>query len=164
MLDIKFIRENPELVKENIRKKFQNQKLELVDKIIEMDVRLRAIKTEVENLRAKRNSTSKQIGLLMKQGKRDEAEAVKKEVALDGDRITQLTDEENKLGEELTQTVMVLPNIIDASVPVGKDDSENVERERFGEPAVPDFEIPYHTEIMERLNGIDLDKIGRAHV
>ena len=162
MLDIKFIRENPELVKENIRKKFQDQKLELVDKVIEMDVRLRAIKTEVENLRAKRNSTSKQIGLLMKQGKREEAEAVKKEVALDGDRITQLTDEENKLGEELTQTVMVLPNIIDASVPVGKDDSENVERERFGEPAVPDFEIPYHTEIMERLGGIDLDSARRV--
>ena len=162
MLDIKFIRENPELVKENIRKKFQDRKLELVDKVIEMDVRLRAIKTEVENLRAKRNSTSKQIGLLMKEGKRDEAEAVKKEVALDGDRIAQLTDEENKLGEELTQTVMVLPNIIDASVPVGKDDSENVERERFGEPAVPDFEIPYHTEIMERLGGIDLDSARRV--
>ncbi|MBQ9338630.1 MAG: serine--tRNA ligase [Lentisphaeria bacterium] len=162
MLDIKFIRENPELVKENIRKKFQDQKLELVDKVIAMDVRLRAIKTEVENLRAKRNSTSKQIGLLMKQGKRDEAEAIKKEVALDGDKIAQLTDEENKLGEELTQTVMVLPNIIDASVPVGKDDSENVERERFGEPKVPDFEIPYHTEIMERLGGIDLDSARRV--
>jgi len=162
MLDIKFIRENPEIVKENIRKKFQDQKLELVDKVIEMDVRLRAIKTEVENLRAKRNSTSKQIGLLMKQGKREEAEAIKKEVALDGDRITQLTDEENKLGEELTKTVMILPNIIDASVPVGKDDSQNVERERFGEPKVPDFEIPYHTEIMERLNGIDLDSARRV--
>ena len=162
MLDIKFIRENPEIVKENIRKKFQDQKLELVDKVIEMDVRLRAIKTEVENLRAKRNSTSKQIGLLMKQGKRDEAEAIKKEVALDGDRITQLTDEENKLGEELTKTVMVLPNIIDASVPIGRDDSQNVERERFGEPKVPDFEIPYHTEIMERLEGIDLDSARRV--
>ena len=162
MLDIKFIRENPELVKENIRKKFQDRKLELVDKVIEMDVRLRAIKTEVENLRAKRNSTSKQIGLLMKQGKRDEAEAIKKEVALDGDRITQLTDEENKLGEELTKTVMVLPNIIDASVPIGRDDSQNVERERFGEPKVPDFEIPYHTEIMERLEGIDLDSARRV--
>ena len=162
MLDIKFIRENPEIVKENIRKKFQDQKLELVDKVIEMDVRLRAIKTEVENLRAKRNSTSKQIGLLMKQGKREEAEAIKKEVALDGDRITQLTDEENKLGEELTKTVMVLPNIIDASVPVGKDDSQNVERERFGEPRVPDFDIPYHTEIMERLEGIDLDSARRV--
>ena len=162
MLDIKFIRENPEIVKENIRKKFQDQKLELVDKVIEMDVRLRAIKTEVESLRAKRNSTSKQIGLLMKEGKRDEAEAVKKEVALDGDKITALTDEENKLGEELTKTVMVLPNIIDASVPIGKDDSQNVERERFGEPKVPDFEIPYHTEIMEKLNGIDLDSARRV--
>ena len=162
MLDIKFIRENPEIVKENIRKKFQDQKLELVDKVIEMDVRLRAIKTEVENLRAKRNSTSKQIGLLMKQGKRDEAEAIKKEVALDGDKITALTEEENNLGEELTKTVMVLPNIIDASVPIGRDDSQNVERERFGEPKVPDFEIPYHTEIMERLNGIDLDSARRV--
>ena len=162
MLDIKFIRENPEIVKENIRKKFQDQKLELVDKVIEMDVRLRAIKTEVESLRAKRNSTSKQIGLLMKEGKREEAEAVKKEVALDGDKITALPDEENKLGEELTKTVMVLPNIIDASVPIGKDDSQNVERERFGEPKVPDFEIPYHTEIMEKLNGIDLDSARRV--
>ena len=162
MLDIKFIRENPEIVKENIRKKFQDQKLELVDKVIEMDVRLRAIKTEVESLRAKRNSTSKQIGLLMKEGKRDEAEAVKKEVALDGDKITALTDEENKLGEELTKTVMVLPNIIDSSVPIGTDDSQNVERERFGEPKVPDFEIPYHTEIMERLSGIDLDSARRV--
>ena len=162
MLDIKFIRENPEIVRENIRKKFQDQKLELVDKVIEMDVRLRAIKTEVENLRAKRNSASKQIGLLMKQGKRDEAEAVKQEVALDGDRITALTGEENTLGEELTKTVMILPNIIDSSVPIGKDDSQNVERERFGEPRVPDFEIPYHTEIMERLNGIDLDSARRV--
>ena len=162
MLDIKFIRENPEIVKENIRKKFQDQKLELVDKVIDMDVRLRAIKTEVESLRAKRNSASKQIGLLMKEGKRDEAEAVKKEVALEGDKITALTDEENKLGEELTQTLMVLPNIIDASVPIGKDDSQNVERERFGEPKVPDFEIPYHTEIMEKLNGIDLDSARRV--
>jgi len=162
MLDIKFIQENPEIVKENIRKKFQDQKLELVDKVIEMDVRLRAIKTEVESLRAKRNSTSKQIGLLMKEGKREEAEAVKKEVALDGDKITALTDEENQLGEELTKTVMVLPNIIDASVPIGKDDSQNVERERFGEPKVPDFEIPYHTEIMEKLNGIDLDSARRV--
>ncbi len=162
MLDIKFIRENPEIVKENIRKKFQDQKLELVDKVIEMDVRLRAIKTEVESLRAKRNSTSKQIGLLMKEGKREEAEAVKKEVALDGDKITALTEEENQLGEELTKTVMVLPNIIDSSVPIGKDDSQNVERERFGEPKVPDFEIPYHTEIMEKLNGIDLDSARRV--
>ena len=162
MLDIKFIRENPEIVKENIRKKFQDQKLELVDKAIEMDVRLRAIKTEVENLRAQRNTASKQIGALMKQGKRDEAEAIKKEVALDGDKITQLTEEENKVGDELTRILMVLPNIIDASVPIGKDDSQNVERERFGEPKVPDFEIPYHTEIMERLSGIDLDSARRV--
>ena len=162
MLDIKFIRENPEIVKANIRKKFQDQKLELVDKVIEMDVRLRSIKTEVENLRAKRNSTSKQIGLLMKQGKRDEAEAVKQEVAQDGDKITSLTEEENRVGEELTKDLMVLPNIIDSSVPIGKDDSQNVERERFGVPKVPDFEIPYHTEIMEKLNGIDLDSARRV--
>ena len=162
MLDIKFIRENPEIVRENIRKKFQDQKLELVDKVIEMDVRLRAIKTEVENLRAKRNAASKQIGLLMKQGKRDEAEAVKQEVAQDGDKITSLTEEENRVGEELTKDLMVLPNIIDSSVPIGKDDSQNVERERFGEPKVPDFEIPYHTEIMEKLNGIDLDSARRV--
>ena len=162
MLDIKFIRENPEIVRENIRKKFQDQKLELVDKVIEMDVRLRAIKTEVENLRAKRNAASKQIGLLMKQGKRDEAEAVKQEVAQDGDKITSLTEEENRVGEELTKDLMVLPNIIDSSVPIGKGDSQNVERERFGEPKVPDFEIPYHTEIMEKLNGIDLDSARRV--
>ncbi|MBO7147302.1 MAG: serine--tRNA ligase [Lentisphaeria bacterium] len=162
MLDIKFIRENPEIVKENIRKKFQDQKLDLVDKAIELDVRFRAIKTEVENLRSKRNAVSKQIGALMAQGKKAEAEEVKKQIALDAEKITALTEEEKTVEEELTKTVMVLPNIIDDSVPVGKDDSENVERERFGEPVVPDFEIPYHTEIMENLAGIDLDSARRV--
>ena len=162
MLDIKLIRENPELVKENIRKKFQDGKLALVDKVLELDRRNRAIKTEVEQLRAKRNAASKQIGALMGQGKRDEAEAVKKEVALDGDRITELTAEQGKVDEEILNAMMVIPNIIDASVPIGKDDSENVEVERFGEPKVPDFEIPYHTEIMEKLGGLDLDSARRV--
>ena len=162
MLDIKLIRENPELVKENIRKKFQDGKLALVDKVLELDRRNRAIKTEVEQLRAKRNAASKQIGALMGQGKRDEAEAVKKEVALDGDRITELTAEQGKVDEEILNAMMVIPNIIDASVPIGKDDSENVEVERFGEPKVPDFEIPYHTEIIEKLGGLDLDSARRV--
>ena len=162
MLDIKLIRENPELVKENIRKKFQDGKLELVDKVLELDQRNRAIKTEVEQLRAKRNAASKQIGALMGQGKRDEAEAVKKEVAQDGDRITELTAEQAKVDEEILKAMMVIPNIIDASVPIGKDDSENVEVQRFGEPKVPDFEIPYHTEIMEKLGGLDLDSARRV--
>lgn len=162
MLDIKFVRENPEAVKENIRKKFQEQKLEIVDRVLEEDVRLRSIKTEVESLRAKRNAASKQIGALMKEGKKAEAEEVKKEVALEGDRITALTEEEKQVGEDLTKNMMTLPNMIDASVPIGRDDSQNVERERFGEPKVPDFEIPYHTEIMERLSGIDLDSARRV--
>ena len=151
MLDIRLIRENPELVKENIRKKFQDGKLELVDKVLELDQRNRAIKTEVEQLRAKRNAASKQIGALMGQKKHEEAEAVKK--AQDGDRIAELTAEQAKVDEEILKAMMVIPNIIDASVPIGKDDSENVEVQRFGEPKVPDFEIPYHTEIMEKLGG-----------
>ena len=162
MLDIKFVRENPELVKENIRKKFQDHKLPLVDQVIAEDVRLRAIKTEVETLRSQRNAASKQIGALMKQGKKEEAAAVKEEMAKSADRITALTAEEATLSEELTQHMMTLPNIIDSSVPVGKDDSENVEVERFGTPAVPSFEIPYHTEIMEKLDGIDLDSARRV--
>ncbi len=162
MLDIKLIRENPELVKENIRKKFQDGKLELVDKVLELDQRNRALKTEVEQLRAKRNTASKQIGALMGQGKREEAEAVKKEVAQDGDRIAELTAEQAKVDEEILKAMMVIPNIIDASVPIGKDDSENVEVQRFGEPKVPDFEIPYHTEIMEKLGGLDLDSARRV--
>lgn len=162
MLDIRLIRENPELVKENIRKKFQDGKLELVDKVLELDQRNRAIKTEVEQLRAKRNAASKQIGALMGQKKHEEAEAVKKEVAQDGDRIAELTAEQAKVDEEILKAMMVIPNIIDASVPIGKDDSENVEVQRFGEPKVPDFEIPYHTEIMERLGGLDLDSARRV--
>ena len=162
MLDIRLIRENPELVKENIRKKFQDGKLELVDKVLELDQRNRAIKTEVEQLRAKRNAASKQIGALMGQKKHEEAEAVKKEVAQDGDRITELTAEQAKVDEEILKAMMVIPNIIDASVPIGKDDSENVEVQRFGEPKVPDFEIPYNTEIMEKLGGLDLDSARRV--
>ena len=162
MLDIRLIRENPELVKENIRKKFQDGKLELVDKVLELDQRNRAIKTEVEQLRAKRNAASKQIGALMGQKKHEEAEAVKKEVAQDGDRITELTAEQAKVDEEILKAMMVIPNIIDASVPIGKDDSENVEVQRFGEPKVPDFEIPYHTEIMEKLGGLALDSARRV--
>lgn len=162
MLDIRLIRENPELVKENIRKKFQDGKLELVDKVLELDQRNRAIKTEVEQLRAKRNAASKQIGALMGQKKHEEAEAVKKEVAQDGDRIAELTAEQAKVDEEILKAMMVIPNIIDASVPIGKDDSENVEVQRFGEPEVPDFEIPYHTEIMEKLGGLDLDSARRV--
>lgn len=162
MLDIRLIRENPELVKENIRKKFQDGKLKLVDKVLELDQRNRAIKTEVEQLRAKRNAASKQIGALMRQKKHEEAEAVKKEVAQDGDRIAELTAEQAKVDEEILKAMMVIPNIIDASVPIGKDDSENVEVQRFGEPEVPDFEIPYHTEIMEKLGGLDLDSARRV--
>ena len=162
MLDIKFVRENPEKVKENIRKKFQDAKLPLVDEVIALDEKLRAIKTEVEQLRSKRNTVSKQIGALMGQGKKEEAAALKEEIGKDGARITELTAEEGKVAEELTNKLMVIPNIIDDSVPVGKDDSCNVELERFGEPLVPAFPIPYHTEIMEKLNGIDLDAARRV--
>ncbi|MBP5225090.1 MAG: serine--tRNA ligase, partial [Lachnospiraceae bacterium] len=162
MLDIKFVRENPEAVRENIRKKFQDQKLPLVDEVLALDQRNREIKVEVEDLRAKRNRLSKQIGSLMGQGKRDEANAVKEEVAADGARIDELSAEEKTVEEELLKRMMIIPNIIDPSVPIGKDDSENVEIEKFGEPVVPAFEIPYHTEIMERFNGIDLDAAWRG--
>ncbi|MBQ6678706.1 MAG: serine--tRNA ligase [Lachnospiraceae bacterium] len=162
MLDIRFVRENPELVKENIRKKFQDAKLPLVDEVIALDKRNREIKGEVESLRAKRNKLSKQIGALMAQGKREEAEAVKAEIGRDAERVDVLSAEEKDVEAELLQKMMVIPNIIDPSVPVGKDDSENVELERFGEPVVPDFEIPYHTEIMESFNGIDLDAARRV--
>ena len=162
MLDIKFVRENPEAVRENIRKKFQDQKLPLVDEVLALDQRNREIKVEVEDLRAKRNRLSKQIGSLMGQGKRDEANAVKEEVAADGARIDELSAEEKTVEEELLKRMMIIPNIIDPSVPIGKDDSENVEIEKFGEPVVPAFEIPYHTEIMERFNGIDLDAARRV--
>ena len=151
MLDIKFVRENPEVVKQNIRNKFQDSKLELVDKVLELDKENREIKQEVEALRAERNKISKQIGALMGQGKREEAEEVKKQVAASGERIEELSKREKEVEEELLKDMMVIPNIIDPSVPIGKDDSENVEIEKFGEPVVPDFEVPYHTEIMEAL-------------
>ena len=162
MLDIKFVRENPEIVKQNIRNKFQDNKLELVDKVIELDKENREIKQEVEALRAERNKTSKQIGALMAQGKKEEAEEVKKQVAASGTRIEELSTREKEVEEELLKDMMVIPNIIDPSVPIGKDDSENVEIEKFGEPVVPDFEIPYHTEIMESFNGIDLDSARKV--
>ena len=162
MLDIKFVRENPEVVKQNIRNKFQDKKLPLVDEVIELDKRNREIKQEVEALRAERNKLSKQIGGLMKQGKKEEAEEVKRQVAASADRINELSAEEAEVEEKLKNNMMVIPNIIDPSVPIGKDDSENVEIERFGEPVVPDFEIPYHTEIMEAFNGIDLDSARKV--
>ena len=162
MLDIKFIRENPELVKENIRKKFQDSKLELVDQLLALDIENRKIKQEVEDLRSQRNKISKQIGALMGQGKREEAEEVKKQVASMGDRIDELSVREKQVEEESLKIRMVIPNIIDPSVPIGKDDSENVEVERFGDPIVPDYEIPYHTDIMESFNGIDLDSARRV--
>ena len=162
MLDIRFVRENPELVKENIRKKYQEEKLHLVDEVIALDAENRSIKGEVEALRASRNKLSKEIGALMAQGKKEEAEAVKAEVAKDAARVDELSEREKEVEAELLQKMMVIPNIIDPSVPIGKDDSENVEIERFGEPVVPDFEIPYHTEIMESFNGIDLDSARRV--
>ncbi len=162
MLDIKFVRENPDVVKENIKKKFQDQKLPLVDEVIAIDSELRASKTEADELRANRNKTSKEIGGLMAQGKKDEAEAAKKKVTEFADRLAALEVKENELSEKLTKIMMVIPNIIDPSVPIGKDDSENVELERFGEPVVPDFEVPYHTDIMEKLNGIDLDSARKV--
>ena len=157
MLDLRFVRENPELVKENIKKKFQDNKLELVDEVIALDVENRTLKVEVENLRAERNKLSKEIGNLMKQGKREEAEVIKIKVAEGADRIAELDKKEIEIEEKIKTIMMTLPNIIDPSVPIGKDDSENVEVEKFGEPIVPDFEIPYHTDIMSKLNGIDLD-------
>ena len=162
MLDIKFVRENPEIVKQNIRNKFQDKKLPLVDEVLELDKRNREIKQEVEALRAERNKLSKEIGGLMKQGKKEEAEEVKRQVAASADRINELSAEEAEVEEKLKTNMMVIPNIIDPSVPIGKDDSENVEIERFGAPVVPDFEIPYHTEIMESFNGIDLDSARKV--
>ena len=162
MLDIKFLRENPDVVKENIKKKFQERKLVLVDEVIELDKKNREIKQEVQQLQANRNKTSKMIGKLMGQGKRDEAMAIKEQIAQEGARIDELTAEEKNVEEEIKKRMMVIPNIIDESVPIGKDDSENVEVTKYGEPVVPDFEIPYHTEIMERFNGIDLEAAGRV--
>ena len=162
MLDIKFLRENPEIVKQNIRNKFQDQKLGLVDEVIELDAQKRAAQQEADNLRAERNKLSKQIGALMGQGKKEEAEEVKKQVAAEADRLAELSEKEKELDEKILKDMMTIPNIIDPSVPIGKDDSENVEVQRYGEPVVPDFEIPYHTEIIERFNGIDLDSARKV--
>ncbi len=162
MLDIKFVRENPDAVKENIKKKFQDDKLPLVDEVIELDAKLRAAKTRADELRAIRNKTSKEIGALMAQGKKDEAEEAKKKVTAFGDELSALEKEESETEKELTARMMRIPNIIDPSVPIGKDDSENVEIKRYGEPVVPDFEIPYHSEIMESFDGIDKDAAGRV--
>ena len=157
MIDIKFLRENPEIVKKNIENKFQFNKLPLVDEVIDLDKKSRAAKTEADNLRAERNKLSKQIGALMAQGKKDEAAAIKEKIAAFTKRQEECEKEEAELAEKVTKIMMVIPNIIDPSVPIGKDDSENVEVTKYGEPVVPDFEIPYHTDIMERFNGIDLD-------
>ena len=162
MLDIKFVRENPEVVKQNIRNKFQDSKLELVDKVLELDKENREIKQEVEALRAERNKISKQIGALMGQGKKEEAEEVKKQVTAASDHLAELEEKEKDLEERIKKIMMTIPNIIDPSVPIGKDDSENVEVQKYGDPVVPDFEIPYHTEIMEKFNGIDLDSARRV--
>ncbi len=162
MLDIKFLRNNPDIVKQNIKNKFQDEKLPLVDEVIGLDQRNREIKQEVEALRAEKNKASKQIGAMMAQKKFEEAEALKKKVAESAGRIDELSEEEKDVEEKIRQIMMTIPNIIDPSVPIGKDDSENVELERFGDPVVPDFEIPYHTEIMESFNGIDLDSARRV--
>ena len=162
MLDIKFVRENPEIVKENIKKKFQDKKLPLVDEVIELDDERRKVVARADELRANRNKISKQIGALMAQGKRDEAEEVKKQVTAQAQELDELAKRETELGAEVTKRMMMIPNIIDESVPIGKDDSENVEVERFGEPRVPDFEIPYHTDIMETFDGIDMEAAGRV--
>ena len=157
MLDIKFLRENPDIVKENIKKKFQDSKLALVDEVIELDAKSRAVKTEADSLRANRNKVSKEIGMLMAQGKKDEAMAAKSKVTEFSERLAECEKLEAEYSEQVTKIMMVIPNIIDPSVPIGKDDSENVEVTKYGEPVTPDFEIPYHTDIMERFNGIDLD-------
>ena len=162
MLDIKFVRENPDIVKQNIKNKFQDEKLPLVDEVIALDKKNRDIKQEVEALRANRNKLSKQIGGLMAQGKKDEAEEVKAQVNAQAARLEELNAEERNVEEELRTKMMTIPNIIDPSVPIGKDDSENVEVEKFGEPAVPDFEVPYHVDIMEKLKGIDIDSSRRT--
>lgn len=157
MLDIKFLRENPDIVKENIKNKFQDAKLPLVDEVIDLDAKKRDCQKEADNLRAERNKLSKQIGALMGQGKKEEAEEVKKQVSASANRLAELEEQEKQLDEKILKIMMSIPNIIDPSVPIGKDDTENVEVTKYGEPLVPDFEIPYHTEIMERFDGIDLD-------
>ena len=162
MIDLKFLRENPDIVKENIKKKFQDHKLPLVDEVIELDEQARSAQQEADALRANRNSISKQIGALMGQGKKDEALALKEQVSKDAARLAELEEQEKDLQEKITRIMMTIPNIIDPSVPIGKDDSCNVEIEKFGEPVVPDFEIPYHTDIMDRFHGIDLDAAGKV--
>ena len=162
MIDIKFLRENPEAVKQNIRNKFQDSKLELVDKVIELDAESRAVKAQADELRANRNKISKQIGALMAQGKKEKGMALKEEVTRQAEQLAELEKKEEELSAKVTEIMMVIPQMIDPSVPIGKDDSQNVEIERFGEPVVPDFEIPYHTDIMEKLNGIDLDSARKV--
>ena len=162
MIDIKFLRENPEIVKQNIKNKFQDKKIGLVDEVIELDAQSRKVKGEADNLRASRNKNSKMIGALMAQGKKEEAEEMKKKVSDDAKRLAELEEQEAELSKKVNDIMMVIPNIIDPSVPIGKDDSENVEIERFGEAFVPDFEIPYHREIMESFDGIDLDSAARV--
>ena len=162
MLDIRFLRENPDVVKENIKKKFQDNKLPLVDEVIELDAKRREAQQEADALRAEKNKLSKQIGALMGQGKKEEAEAVKVQVAQDAKKLEELSVLEKELDEKVTKIMMTIPNIIDPSVPIGKDDSENVEVTKYGDPIVPDFEVPYHTDIMERFNGIDLDSARRV--
>ena len=162
MIDIKFLRENPEAVKENIKKKFQDSKLPLVDEVIELDRESRKTQQEADELRANRNKISKEIGGLMKAGKKEEAEAKKTEVAAGAKKLEELEAKEAELQEKILKNMMVIPNIIDPTVPIGKDDTENVEITKYGEPVVPDFEIPYHTEIMEKFNGIDLDSARKV--
>ncbi len=162
MLDIRFLRENPEIVKQNIKNKFQDSKLPLVDEVIALDIRNREIKQEVEALRAEKNKISKMIGACMAQGKKEEAEEYKRQVAANAGRTEELSKEEKEVEEKIKKIMMTIPNIIDPSVPIGKDDSENVELEKFGEPVVPEWEIPYHTEIMSKFDGIDLDAAGRV--
>ena len=162
MLDIKFVRENPDIVKQNIKNKFQDRKLPLVDEVIELDAENRKIKQEVEALRAERNKLSKQIGGLMAKGEKEEAEKIKAQIASEAARVDELSAREKDVEERIKKIMMTIPNIIDPSVPIGKDDSENVEVQKFGEPVVPDFEIPYHTEIMEKFNGIDLDSARKV--
>ncbi len=162
MIDIKFLRENPDTVKQNIKNKFQDSKLPLVDEVIELDSKLRAVKTEADSLRANRNKVSKEIGVLMSQGKKDEANEAKNSVTVYSEKLAECEALETELGEKVTAIMMQIPNIIDPSVPIGKDDSENVEVTKYGEPVVPDFEIPYHTDIMERFDGIDLDAAGKV--
>ena len=162
MIDIKFLRENPDIVKENIKKKFQDAKLSLVDEVIALDAQGRKAKQEGDDLRAAKNRISKEIGTLMGQGKKDEAEAKKAEVAAGAKRLAELETLEAELQEKINKIMMVIPNIIDASVPIGKDDSENVEIQKYGEPIVRDFEVPYHADIMDRINGLDKDSAGRT--